>query len=68
MDKLIYRDGAREVWEHTNEAGKSVFEVISPRGSFLCSSESEAHYRLDKMGLLEVRKEVTNGVRYQAQR
>lgn len=63
MDKLVYRDGSREVWEHTNEAGKSVFVVITPLGSFLCDSESEAQYRLSQVGLLEMlRKEVKGGV------
>ena len=58
MDKLIYRDGSREIWEHTDEKGHSVFELITPIGSFLCSSEQEAKYRLSRVGLLEVlRKE-----------
>ena len=69
MDKLIYRDGSREVWEHTDETGKIVFEVITPQGCFFCGSESEAHYKLNRAGFLEMlRKEVTNGVSHQAQR
>jgi hypothetical protein len=43
MPKLVWRDGAREIWEL--ESG--VFQVITPLGIFICSSLDTAHYQLD---------------------